>query len=394
MNSKAGFIIVSITLSLLTTGCGWWNTAFRSFNVDDGTGAMVDIKQRAIIVSKKTRTSGEGKDAQTTKRTIVCAEPSPDAMSAYAAEVAGKINAYGKVNAELAGAFQESAAYTGLRTQSIQLLRDGFYRLCEGYMSEALDEARYDTLMRRYQRYMVALLGIEQLTGAIRVPPMVINTEGRAETAASISTMRKETEKIEQELTEKRKEKADLEGEISKLADADPNKKKLQQQVAALSTQITNRETDLARINKSIENAHGSIASGSASAIVSAPPNLNERSDAHIQAVAEVVGSIVTDILDTDDTGQLCWAYITTKKEGARDENVFKACLDYVNSNTTTKIKAINLLESKTNTQLRELQALPVTEAGRARREVLEKQVTNSIRDIVKGGHVGMTEKK
>ncbi len=321
MVSRWMFIITSLVISLMTSGCGWWNTAYRNFEVDDGSGAMVDIKQRAIIVSKD----------PTSKKTVVCAEPSPDAMSAYAAEVAGKVNAYGKVNAELTGAFQESAAYTGLRTQSIQLLRDGLYRLCEGYMSGALDQPRYDTLMRRYQRYMVALLGIEQLTGAIRVPPVVINTEGRGETAASISKMRQEAERIELELTQKKKEKSDLEDKTKALADTDPQKEKLTKQVAVLAQQIANRETDLAKINKSIENAHGSIVSGSASAIVSLPPNQNERSDAHIQAVAGAVAEIVNNILNTDDTGQLCWAYLTSKKDEL-DEDVRQACLNYVNA--------------------------------------------------------------
>ena len=33
-------------------GCGNFYSVYRDFDVDDGSGAMVDIKQRAVIASK------------------------------------------------------------------------------------------------------------------------------------------------------------------------------------------------------------------------------------------------------------------------------------------------------------------------------------------------------
>src|SRR3546814_5555877 len=50
----------------------------------------------------------------------------------------------GKASGELAFAMQDGAAFTGIRTQSIQLLRDFGYRLCESYMSGAISAAQYD----------------------------------------------------------------------------------------------------------------------------------------------------------------------------------------------------------------------------------------------------------
>jgi hypothetical protein len=76
------------------------------------------------------------------------------------------------VNAE--GGVSESAANIGLRTQSIQILRDGFYRLCEAYMN-GLSEEQYTIMLRRYQTNMVALLAIEQLTGAVKGGDAVIS---------------------------------------------------------------------------------------------------------------------------------------------------------------------------------------------------------------------------
>ncbi len=47
-----------------------WNSIRREFQVEEGASQLIDAKQRAIIVS-----------TDSTNRTIVCAEPSPDALS-------------------------------------------------------------------------------------------------------------------------------------------------------------------------------------------------------------------------------------------------------------------------------------------------------------------------
>ena len=163
-------ILLALALGFQLAGCANWSSVYRDFSVDDGTGAMVDIKQRAVIASTHKVTTKKGEEEITTSKVIVCAEPSPDSLSAYAAELSAEASIPDKAALQLAGALQESASFVGLRTQSIQLLRDSMYRLCEGYMSGALDRAQYEILVRRYQKYMVALLGIEQLTGVVRAP--------------------------------------------------------------------------------------------------------------------------------------------------------------------------------------------------------------------------------
>jgi hypothetical protein len=117
-----------------------------------------------------------------TKEVIVrraCAEPSPDAISALASSIAGsgeltaeKVQAALKLQAALSQT--ETSSFVGIRTQTIQLLRDGMYRLCEAYMSDALDGRSYNRLQRRYQNLMMGLLSIEQLTGAIVAPQIAI----------------------------------------------------------------------------------------------------------------------------------------------------------------------------------------------------------------------------
>ena len=50
-------IIQAGILAMLVSGCANWSSVYRDFSVDDGEGAMVDIKQRAVIASKKTITT-------------------------------------------------------------------------------------------------------------------------------------------------------------------------------------------------------------------------------------------------------------------------------------------------------------------------------------------------
>ncbi len=164
---------------------------------DSGNTILIDAKQRAItnaIVNGSLR---------------VCAEPSPDAISAIAAS-AGMTLSKGEA-AQIATnlSLAEGVGSIGLRTQSIQLMRDAMYRLCEGYVSGAIDGLAFETLQRRFQSSMVAILAIEQLTGAVRAPAVVLGataTEGNAERAADLT---EKTEAARKALADARKDQQD-----------------------------------------------------------------------------------------------------------------------------------------------------------------------------------------
>jgi hypothetical protein len=92
----------------------------------------------------------------------------------------------------------------GLRTPTIQLLRDGMYRLCEAYMNGAIDRSRYTVLINRYQQMMIGLVAIEQLTGVVRTSQNRISA-GEASTNASMAAQRidaiAQARHIEQQIT-------------------------------------------------------------------------------------------------------------------------------------------------------------------------------------------------
>lgn len=126
-------------------------------------GVFIDAKQRAVLSNKRS-----DKDIR-----VVCAEPAPDALSAIAAQAGVSVSDISNaVSAE--GGASEAAANIGLRTQTIQTLRDGFYRVCEAYMN-GLSEEQYSIMLRRFQTNMIALLAIEQLTGAVKGGDAVVS---------------------------------------------------------------------------------------------------------------------------------------------------------------------------------------------------------------------------
>nr|VFK53901.1 MAG: hypothetical protein BECKTUN1418F_GA0071002_103123 [Candidatus Kentron sp. TUN]VFK55751.1 MAG: hypothetical protein BECKTUN1418E_GA0071001_103224 [Candidatus Kentron sp. TUN] len=277
-------IAIFLVTGLILSGCANFNSVHRALNVDDGTGAIIDIKQRAIFSSQR----GEGKDRQT----IICAEPSPDSLSAYAAELAGDAGIGGKKKAGIKSILQEETSFVGLRTQSIQLLRDSLYRLCEGYMSGALEKEQYDILMRRYQRYMVALLAIEQLTKVSDSPAVKVNLKNwLAHTDAVIAELKKEKKGLKND-EDKDKRIEEIDGKIKILEE---KKKTVKYEVA-----------------KNMGDPRG-----------------NYIPEKNMETIAKTVERIVTNILDVDDMGQLCWTYLS-KGNRAKEEGLERECLAYM----------------------------------------------------------------
>lgn len=138
-------------------------TLGAGFNSKSPAGVFIDAEQRAVLSNPRT-----DKDLR-----VVCAEPAPDALSAIAAQAGVSVSDISNaVSAE--GGVSEAAANIGLRTQTIQTLRDGFYRVCEAYMN-GLSEEQYSIMLRRFQTNMIALLAIEQLTGAVKGGDAVVS---------------------------------------------------------------------------------------------------------------------------------------------------------------------------------------------------------------------------
>ncbi len=179
-NVAASFLLLVL---VLLGGCGNLNGQSRSFATERSSVMTVDASQRAIFTTNK-QASARGKagfDA-------ICAEPSPDAMVAVAAALNLNVSVVEKALGA-GSSYQQSAANIGLRTQTIQILRDAMYRLCEGYASGALDQKGFLRLQRRYQHIMLGLLSIEQLTGPLVAQQVALSGTANSLNATNVAAM-------------------------------------------------------------------------------------------------------------------------------------------------------------------------------------------------------------
>ncbi len=167
-------VIASMLGASALVGCANFNAVKKDFVLTEGASVSIDAKQRAIFSVKQ-----PGGTDGSPPRNVVCAEPSPDALSALAANLGVDLTVAAK-SLGVAYGTQEGAASIGLRTQTIQTLRDAMYRLCEGYAGGALDDVGFVRLQRRYQAVMLGLLAIEQLTGATVANQATIGGNGAA----------------------------------------------------------------------------------------------------------------------------------------------------------------------------------------------------------------------
>ena len=134
-----------------------------------GQVVHLDVQQRLFITNEMGR---------------FCAEPSPDAMASFAAALSasGGSPSNEAISAALTAGSQSSSI--GLRTQSITLLRDTLYRMCEAYNNGKLTDSQVMTLLGRSQDLTAVILAVEQLTGTVSASQSALTTTASADAFA------------------------------------------------------------------------------------------------------------------------------------------------------------------------------------------------------------------
>ncbi len=164
-------------LAAVLAGCS--STIHKQSRIDGIDTLSIDAKQRLVLF---------GKDRYT-GHPVVCAEPSPDALVAISASLAGSGSGTpqggSQIQAAIAGASSESAASIGLRTATIQALRDGYYRLCEGYINGVFTQQDYEAVLHAVDAQMAAMMAMDALSGMHSAPGVAISAGG---TSASTGT--------------------------------------------------------------------------------------------------------------------------------------------------------------------------------------------------------------
>jgi hypothetical protein len=307
MRTKVVTVVACCAAAVLLGGCGTTYSLKEFSPTKDGPKtALIDIKQRAILSSARKGTAANSNDV------VTCAEPSPDALSSLASEFALDTKVKDSLQATLGFSQQEAASFVGLRTQTIQLLRDGMYRLCEGYMSGALTQPDYAWLSRRYQRNMVALLTIEQLTRVAQAPTVAQASEGMASasrSAAAIQADLEEVDKVRTRLNDEKKKIADEKVAADKLPETDTAKA---DKLKDIQARLDDKQAAIARTDEvrtamldGLKSAKGVLTSGRTTVQVVAASN-DTRATLGSDVVT-AISRITTDVITQDDLPTLCF---------------------------------------------------------------------------------------
>ncbi|MGK5077129.1 hypothetical protein [Janthinobacterium sp. HLX7-2] len=137
---------------LSLSACANLHTINRSTDLPgNGKAIHLDAAQRVMHVTS------DGK---------ACAEPTPDALQSYISSFGGAFSA-GPDGASVSNALSANAASVGLHSQSITLMRQQLFNICEYAQNKWLNDADVMLLMERSQDLTLGVLAIEQLTGAV-----------------------------------------------------------------------------------------------------------------------------------------------------------------------------------------------------------------------------------
>lgn len=149
-------LLMGGTVLLLLSACANLHTIHRSTELPgNGKAIHLDSPQRVMYAT------ANGK---------ACTEPTPDALQSYISSFGGAFSA-GPDGASVSNALKANAVGVGLHSQTITLMREHLFRICEYAQNNWLNSADIMLLMERSQNLTLGVLAIEQLTGAVVTRP-------------------------------------------------------------------------------------------------------------------------------------------------------------------------------------------------------------------------------
>ncbi|MCB9930862.1 MAG: hypothetical protein H6844_15775 [Alphaproteobacteria bacterium] len=299
-----------------------------------GVAVHLDAQQRAIIQSGAR----------------YCAEPSPDALAAYAASLGLGASAPGTGAASASNALSSAAGSIGLRTQSIQLMRDALYRLCEARNNGTINNADMAMLLRRSQDLTAVVVAVEQLTGAVVAQQLALTGNANASASASLVANQQLLGEMEDQVAKKQtavnegetaleaaEKDRDTAADDKRTADAavqadnsDDNQRKAREAAGTLDSRqrlVDNRQRDLdlrrqqladaERVRDEVKAARDSALTNANAATGSDAQfgrgqQVKELDKAASEKIAAVVGDMVKNVLDKQYTVAHCMTYLTS----------------------------------------------------------------------------------
>lgn len=241
-----------------------------------------------------------------------CVAPSPDAISSAATSSGILGEVFGRGNVSASSSASNSVSYVGLRTQSIQLLREALFALCLEAQNGNLDDFNSSIMMRRYQSQLVAVLAIEQLTGAVTAGGGATASGGQASPGDPIGTVVQANQTIAARQSQIQTRLNEIDVELAGSPDA--------QQAASLNAEQDQLQTEQANLtsattelNSALENLQSGQSATAGAAISRAAqfaPNVFENGDDDaVIAVAAAVQGIVDSVVGADHSATLCFEH-------------------------------------------------------------------------------------
>ncbi len=163
---------IAVAAAMMLSACDG-GTIHKTSKLGDLDVLSIDARQRLVL---------RGKDHNGDE--VVCAEPSPDAIVAQAAVLAASGSGSGPAASGASAAsgsggfatgYSEGVGSIAMRTPMIQLMRDGYYRYCEALLNGVVDSEDYAVSLRLVDMFLVTIMAIEVLGGAVTVPPVTVN---------------------------------------------------------------------------------------------------------------------------------------------------------------------------------------------------------------------------
>jgi hypothetical protein len=331
-------------------------------DIKNGVAIHLDAQQRLVLV----KANGQ-----------YCAEPSPDALAAYASSLGLGVSAPSQGAASVANALQGSAGSIGLRTQTITLMRDQLYRMCEAYENGVIGPVQVSMLLARSQDLTAVVLAIEQLTGAVAANQVILTGTAGSGASASLLSDQKLLDEARKNENEKKKSLDDAISARDKLQ-LDVTAKEKEVKIAqesfdnakpedktALEKELNTKKTDLDKTKSDLVNAKSqvdlnqtlyddakklreTIEAKQDAAVTSANANAagagqfgssivqrNALSKEATESIAQVVEGMVGEVLHKDYTADSCMAFLFApleyrKRLGPDAAAVQELCVDLI----------------------------------------------------------------
>ena len=402
---KMRFLATSILLiaSVGLSACANLSTVSRTTWLGpplDKRAIHLDAQQRLVLVR------GEK----------YCAEPSPDALASYAAALSLSVRKPGAGAASLAQSLQSNAASIGLRTQSITLMRDALYRVCEATANGTLGRVGAATALARSQDLTAVLLAVEQLTGVVAADQVILTSEAGAKASAALIETQKNLKAAEKAVNREQKELSKAEEQQTEAEAAVQQKQETVEEAkverddaeTAERQESTEEQSKLEEAEEAVErqkdahqeaeetrdiirDIHEEIqtqaTTDSAGGFVSTPIQRNQLDATATTAIADAVTRMVTEVLDKNYTLESCTALITdysTNMTSTDQKRILTGCTDLVLSDyhlrkaraeeETAQAELRKTQAEEETARLQRLMLCPLDEDGEKIEKMLKKQ--------------------